>query len=105
MVVVILCCKDSASREENKISSLIFSPEAPPILSKDSASRLCCSAFILSKDSVFAHNLLFYGRKIGFLCKKMAFALVIQKNSLTFAPQMGNSPLKNKKWCLDREAR
>ena len=88
--MLVLWRKDSASREENKISALIFSPEAPPIL---------------SKDSVFAYNLPFYAQKIGFLCKKMVFMLVIQKNSLTFAPQMGNSPLKNKKWCLDREAR
>lgn len=31
--------------------------------------------------------------------------LVVQKNSLTFAPQKGSKPDKNKKWCLDREAR
>ena len=36
-----LFCKDSASREENKINAFIFSPEAQPIFSKDSASRLC----------------------------------------------------------------
>ena len=32
-------CKDSASREENKISSLIFYPEAPPILLKVTIKR------------------------------------------------------------------
>ena len=37
---IFMNCKDSASREENKISSLIFYPEAPPILLKDSASYL-----------------------------------------------------------------
>lgn len=31
--------------------------------------------------------------------------LVVQKNSLTFAPQKGNMPAEIKKWCLDREAR
>jgi hypothetical protein len=35
-----LFCKDSASREQYKKSALFFIAEAPPILSKDSASRI-----------------------------------------------------------------
>ena len=35
-----LFCKDSASRAQYKKSWLFFVAEAPPILSKDSASRL-----------------------------------------------------------------
>ena len=35
----IIFCKDSASREQNKISLLIFYAKAKPMLSKDSASR------------------------------------------------------------------
>ena len=35
----IIFCKDSASREQNKISLLIFYAEVKPMLSKDSASR------------------------------------------------------------------
>ena len=31
--------------------------------------------------------------------------LVVQKNSLTFAPQMSNMLVEITKWCLDREAR
>ena len=36
---IFMNCKDSASREENKISSLIFYPEAPPILLKVTIKR------------------------------------------------------------------
>ena len=42
-------CKDSASREENKINVFIFSPEAPPILFKDSASRLLFAAYLIQR--------------------------------------------------------
>ena len=49
--------KDSASREENKISSLIFYPEAQPMLFKDSASReenkISSLIFLLQRQPLF----------------------------------------------------
>ena len=36
---IFVSCKDSASREENKISLLIFYPEAPSILLKVTIKR------------------------------------------------------------------
>ena len=49
--------KDSASREQHKISLLIFYPEAQPMLSKDSASReqykISSPIFLLQRQPLF----------------------------------------------------
>ena len=37
--VIEICGKESASRAKNKTNAFVFSAEAPPIFSKDSASR------------------------------------------------------------------
>jgi hypothetical protein len=51
-------CKDSASRAQYKKSWLFFIAEAPPILSKDSASRFFIAEAppILLKDSASKKN-------------------------------------------------